>query len=82
MLYQGSYYDTILALNAMRFLDTLKCMPKKDAQKNAPAKIPRTVYLTAETSRRLDKAAAAEGVSKSIYIELTLKDRFKKDGIK
>jgi hypothetical protein len=46
-------------------------MPKKDAQKNAPAKIPRTVYLTAETSRRLDKAAAAEGVSNSIYIELT-----------
>jgi hypothetical protein len=57
-------------------------MPKKDAQKNAPAKIPRTVYLTAETSRRLDKAATAEGVSNSIYIELTLKDRFKKDGIK
>jgi hypothetical protein len=56
-------------------------MPKKGAQKDAPAKIPRTVYLTAETSRRLDKAAAAEGLSNSIYIELTLKDRFKKDGI-
>ena len=66
----------------MRLLDTLKCMPKKDAQKNAPAKIPRTVYLTAETSRRLDKAATAEGVSNSIYIELTLKDRFRKDGVK
>ena len=82
MLYQSGYYDTILALNAIRLLDTLKCMPKKDAQRNAPAKIPRTVYLTAETSRRLDKAAVAEGVSNSIYIELTLKDRFKKDGIK
>jgi hypothetical protein len=57
-------------------------MPKKDAEKNVPSKIPRTVYLTAETSRRLDKAAAAEGVSNSIYIELTLKDRFKKEGIK
>jgi hypothetical protein len=30
----------------------------------------------------LDKAAAAEGVSNSIYIELTLKDRFRKEGIK
>ena len=82
MLCKWRYYDTVLALNVIRFLDTLECMPRKDAQKNAPAKIPRTVYLTAETSRRLDKAAAAEGVSNSIYIELTLKDRFKKDGIK
>jgi len=82
VLYQNSYYDTVLVLNAVRFLDRLKCMHKKDAQKIAPPKIPRTVYLTAETSRRLDQAAATEGVSNSIYIELTLKDRFKKDGIK
>ena len=66
----------------MRCLDTLNGMPKKDAPKTALSKIPRTVYLTAETSRRLDKAAIAEGVSNSIYIELALKDRFKKDGIK
>jgi hypothetical protein len=53
-------------------------MPKKEIQKN---KIPRTVYLTEKTSRRLSKAAAEEGVSNSIYIELALKDRFKKNGI-
>jgi len=82
VLCQGSRYDTVLTLNDIRSFDMLNCMPKKDAQKNAPAKIPRTVYLTAETSRRLDKAAAAEGVSNSIYIELTLKDRFRKEGIK
>ncbi len=82
MLCQGICYDTILILKDIRRLDTLNCMPKKDAQKSAPSKTPRTVYLTAETSRRLDKAAAAEGLSNSIYIELALKDRFKKDGIK
>lgn len=44
-------------------------------------KIPRTVYLSTDTSQRLDKAAAAEGMSNSVYIEQTLKARFKKDGI-
>jgi hypothetical protein len=54
-------------------------MPKKDAPGN---KIPRTVYLTPKTSRALDKAAAAEGMSNSIYVEMALKNQFKKDGIR
>ena len=42
---------------------------------------PRTVYLSVDTSQRLDKAALAEGMSNSVYIEQTLRARFKKEGI-
>ena len=52
---------------------------KPKERKPKSNKIPRTVYLTAETSRLLDQAAASLGVSNSIYIEFALKNQFKKD---
>jgi hypothetical protein len=56
-------------------------MPKKDQQDAGPNKIPRTIYLTKETAQRLEKAADAEGVSNSVYVEQTLRARFKKEGV-
>lgn len=56
-------------------------MPKKERQEAEPNKVPRTIYLTKETARRLEEAADAEGVSNSVYVEQTLRARFKKDGI-
>ena len=59
----------------------VKNMPKKKDRRAEPTKAPKTIYLSHEVIRRLEKAAVAEGVSQSIYIEQTLKTRFKKDGI-
>ena len=56
-------------------------MPKKKDRRALPTKAPKTIYLSREVIRRLEKAAVAEGMSRSIYIEQTLKARFKKDGI-
>jgi hypothetical protein len=56
-------------------------MPKKDQQEAESGKVPRTIYLTQETARRLEKAADTEGISNSVYVEQTLRARFKKDGI-
>jgi hypothetical protein len=74
------HFNPVLRLHQSRYDTREGCMPRKEIQKSD--KIPRTVYLTAKTSQRLDQAAAEEGMSYSIYIELALKDRFKKDGIK
>jgi hypothetical protein len=43
--------------------------------------VSKTIYLSRDVVRRLEKAAVAEGMSQSIYIEQTLKARFKKDGV-
>ena len=56
-------------------------MPKKDRQEAEFNKVPRTIYLTRETAQRLEKAADAEGVSNSVYVEQTLRARFKKEGV-
>jgi predicted transcriptional regulator len=56
-------------------------MPKKDERGTESAKVPKTVYLSRDIVRRLEKAAKAEGMSQSIYIEQTLRARLKKDAI-
>lgn len=56
-------------------------MPKKDEQGTKASKLPKTIYLSPEVVRRLEKAADNEGMSHSVYIEQTLRARFKKDGI-
>jgi hypothetical protein len=55
-----------------------ECMPKKDAKLTKDVK---TIYLSTDISRKLRKAAQTEGISQSIYVEQTLRARFKKDGI-
>lgn len=55
-------------------------MPKKDAKAKLTKKI-KTIYLSKEVDRWLKKASEAEGMSQSIYIEQTLRARFKKEGI-
>jgi hypothetical protein len=56
-------------------------MPKKKDRGADPHKAPKTIYLSRDVIRRLEKAAVAEGMSQSIYIEQTLKARFKKEAI-
>jgi hypothetical protein len=41
----------------------------------------KTIYLSQDVVRRLEKAAQEEGMSNSVYIEQTLKARFKRDGV-
>jgi predicted HicB family RNase H-like nuclease len=41
----------------------------------------KSIWLSPEVARRLEKAAQAEGMSQSIYIEQTLRARFKKESI-
>jgi hypothetical protein len=55
-------------------------VPKKDAKTKLTKDI-KTIYLSTDVSRKLRKAAQAEGMSQSIYVEQTLRARFKKDGI-
>jgi hypothetical protein len=45
-------------------------------------KRPKNLRFTPETLRKLKQASAEQGVSETVYVELALKDRFKKDGIK
>jgi hypothetical protein len=54
---------------------------KKDDQSAKTSKAPKTIYLSPDVVRRLEKASEAEGMSQSVYIEQTLRARFKKDGI-
>jgi hypothetical protein len=44
-------------------------------------KVPKTFRIPPETARRLEKASRADGVSQSVYLDQTLKARFKKDGV-
>jgi predicted HicB family RNase H-like nuclease len=55
-------------------------MPKKEAKAKLTKEI-KTIYLSKDVSRRLKKAAESEGMSQSVYIEQTLRARFKKEGI-
>jgi hypothetical protein len=43
--------------------------------------VPKTFRLPPETARKLEKASRADGVSQSVYLDQTLKARFKKDGV-
>jgi hypothetical protein len=45
-------------------------------------KRPKNLRFTPETLRKLKEAALQNGVSETVYVELALKDRFKKDRIK
>jgi len=56
-------------------------VPKKEPRATKSGKVSKTIYLSRDVVRRLEKAAVAEGMSQSIYIEQTLKARFKKDGV-
>lgn len=42
----------------------------------------KSLRFTPETFRKLKEASVKQGVSETVYVELALKDRFKKDGIK
>jgi predicted HicB family RNase H-like nuclease len=44
-------------------------------------KRPKNLRFTPETLRKLAAAASREGVSETVYVELALKDRFRKDGL-
>jgi predicted HicB family RNase H-like nuclease len=56
-------------------------MPKKEPRTTKSGKVSKTIYLSRDVVRRLEKAAVNEGMSQSIYVEQTLKARFKKDEI-
>jgi predicted transcriptional regulator len=56
-------------------------MAKKEEEARR-AKEPKTIWLSPDVARRLERASEAEGMSQSIYIEQTLRARFKKEGIK
>jgi predicted transcriptional regulator len=56
-------------------------MPKKESRTTKSGKAAKTIYLSQDVVRRLEKAAQTEGMSNSVYIEQTLKARFKKDAI-
>jgi predicted HicB family RNase H-like nuclease len=57
-------------------------MAEEKRRGSNPNKKPMTFRFTPETVRKLDAAAIQEGMSMTSYVELALKDRFKKDGIK
>jgi hypothetical protein len=54
---------------------------KKTPEKAEPKKIARSFRLFRDTNRRLRIAAAELGLSDTAYIETTLRERFKKEGI-
>jgi hypothetical protein len=56
-------------------------MTRKRSEDQTPSKAPLLLRFTLETIRRIEVAAKAAGMSKSVYAELALKDRFKKDRI-
>ena len=49
-------------------------------EKKTPKK-PMTFRVTPDTVRKLGAAAAQEGMSMTTYVELALKDRFRKDNV-
>ena len=53
-------------------------MPKRN---DRAAKVPKTVYLSRDIAKRLEQAAKAEGMSGSVYVEQTLRARFKKESV-
>jgi len=50
--------------------------------KAEPRKIQRNYRLFPDTVRRLKIAAEAMGVNETAYVEITLRERFKREGIK
>jgi ribosomal protein L20A (L18A) len=44
-------------------------------------KKPKTLRFTPETFRKLREASRRQGVSETVYVELALRDKFRKDGI-
>jgi predicted transcriptional regulator len=55
-------------------------MAKKE-EKAKRTKESKTIWLSPDVARRLERASAAEGMSQSIYIEQTLRARFKKESV-
>ncbi len=55
-----------------------KPMPKKEAKARLTKEV-KTIYLSKDVGRRLKKESRAEGMSQSVYIEQTLRARFKKE---
>ena len=53
-------------------------MPKKEAKLTKTVK---TIYLSKDVARQLKKISKTEGVSQSVYIEQTLRARFKKGSV-
>lgn len=80
-LCKSFFFDGILPLPHLGGVRYLRTMPKKESRATKAGKLARTIYLSKDIGRRLEKAALAEGMTRSIYIEQTLKARFKKDAI-
>jgi hypothetical protein len=57
-------------------------MPKRRTLLRKELKIPRNFRLFPDTIRRLKIAAAETGLSETSYMEVTLRERFKREGIK
>ena len=55
-------------------------MAKKEEKAKLTKEV-KTIWLSSDVVRRLKEASKAEGMSQSIYVEQTLRARFKKDGI-
>jgi hypothetical protein len=55
-------------------------MVKKEEKAKSTKEV-KTIWLSPDIVRRLKKASQMEGMSQSIYVEQTLRTRFKKDGI-
>ena len=63
-------------------------MPRQKKSNGTPArsygqgKKPKTFRLTPQTIRKLKEATISNGISETAYVELALKEQFKKNGIK
>ena len=73
------YFRSDLSVSQLGMPKERKIRPPDDAAD--PNKLPQNFRLTKETIRKLEKAALEYGMSKTVYVELALKDRFRKDAI-
>ena len=73
------YFMPDLSISQLGMPKERKIAPPGDAAD--PNKLPQNFRLTKETIRKLEKAALEYGMSKTVYVELALKDRFRKDAI-
>jgi hypothetical protein len=76
----------ILSLFFSEKVDFIPMMTKQEKSTEEPRpygldKKPKNMRLTPETIRKLKEASRRQGVSEAVYVELALKDRFRKDGI-
>jgi hypothetical protein len=76
---KGLCFMPDLSISQLGMPKERKIAPPDDAAD--PNKLPQNFRLTKETIRKLEKAALEYGMGKTVYVELALKDRFRKDAI-